>query len=88
MWEMRTNLGYLSRHQGGLFRGGSELDFEGAAKVLLENWTRPRNTFFVPPPSGRHAELDGEQTREPPAARSTVTGMVPPCSGSGRTRGG
>jgi nuclear GTP-binding protein len=61
-WEAEQFLDQLARHKGRLLRGG-EPDIEGAAKIVLADWTRGRIPFFVPPPE-RPAELNEKEARD------------------------
>lgn len=61
-WEVEQFLDQLARFKGRLQRGG-EPDIEGAAKIVLTDWTRGRIPFFVTPPE-RPTELNEKEARE------------------------
>jgi nuclear GTP-binding protein len=61
-WEAEKFLDQLARFKGRLLRGG-EPDIEGAAKIVLSDWTRGRIPFFVSPPE-RPTELNEKEARE------------------------
>lgn len=61
-WEAETFLDRLARSKGRLLKGG-EPDMEGAAKIVLSDWTRGRVPFFVPPPE-RPEEVNAKEAKE------------------------
>jgi nuclear GTP-binding protein len=73
-WEAEPFLDQLARSKGRLLKGG-EPDLEGAAKIVLSDWTRGRIPFFVAPPE-RPTALNEKEERDRKRARLAEKGQA------------